>query len=283
MQSIRTILPVSTEPGSEPFDHIKHMEDVAEQSNKKPGTENEVDGYNCEHCKNRGYFHTVIMINGIPHNGYRDCKCKKTRDSIRRMNRSGLKDTIKDYTLQKFEATEDWQRTIKAAAEEYARDLDGWFFIGGQSGSGKTHICTAICREALLRGHEVRYMLWRDDVVKLKNALVAKKPEENAQYTVMIDRLKNAEILYIDDLFKTGKGPGGEGQRPTGGDVNVAFEILNHRYNSKLPTIISSECTISDLMGIDEAVAGRIVEVAKTFSLKSDRSRNYRLKKAVEI
>lgn len=259
------------------------MEDVAEQSNKKPGTENEVDGYNCEHCKNRGYFHTVIMINGIPHNGYRDCKCKKTRDSIRRMNRSGLKDTIKDYTLQKFEATEDWQRTIKAAAEEYARDLDGWFFIGGQSGSGKTHICTAICREALLRGHEVRYMLWRDDVVKLKNALVAKKPEENAQYTVMIDRLKNAEILYIDDLFKTGKGPGGEGQRPTGGDVNVAFEILNHRYNSKLPTIISSECTISDLMGIDEAVAGRIVEVAKTFSLKSDRSRNYRLKKAVEI
>lgn len=278
MHPIRAILPVSTEPGSEPFDHRKHMEAVAERSNKEPGTEHEVDGYNCEHCKNRGYFHTVVDVNGVPYSKIIDCKCKKTRDSIRRMNRSGLKDIIKDYTLQKFEATEDWQKTIKAAAEEYARDLDGWFFIGGQSGSGKTHICTAICREALLRGQEVRYMLWRDEIVKIK-ALV----NDAEEYADAIGPYKFANILYIDDLFKTGKGPGGEEQRPTVGDVNVAFEILNHRYNSKLPTIISSECTISDLMKIDEAVAGRVVEVAKTFSLKPDRARNYRLKKAVEI
>ena len=283
MQPIQAIIPGNTGHGSEPYDLKKTMERIAEISNNAPGNENLEDGYNCDLCKNRGYFHTVYERNGAYYSGTRECKCIKTRATIRQMKRSGLKDIITDYTFQKFEATEEWQIKIKAAAVEYAKAPAGWFYIGGQSGSGKTHICTAICREILYRGQGVRYMLWRDDVVKLKNALVAKKPEENAQYTVMIDRLKNAEVLYIDDLFKTGKGPGGEGQRPTGGDVNVAFEILNHRYNSKLPTIISSECTISDLMGIDEAVAGRIVEVAKTFSLKSDRSRNYRLKKAVEI
>ena len=59
---------------------------------------------------------------------------------------------------------------------------------------------------------------------------------------------------------------------------------MNFRYNAKLPTILSSECTISALLEIDEAVAGRIVEAAAhTFSLKPDRSRNYRLRKAVEL
>lgn len=278
MQPIQAIIPGNTEHGSEPYDPKKTMERIAEISNNAPGDENLKDGYNCELCKNRGYFHTVNERNGAYYNSTRDCKCMKTRATIRRMKRSGMKDIITDYTFQKFEATEEWQTKIKAAAVEYAKAPAGWFYIGGQSGSGKTHICTAICREILHRGREVRYMLWREEIVKIK--AVANKADE---YEAAIGPYKSAEVLYIDDLFKTGKGPGGEEQRPTVGDVNVAFEILNHRYNAKLPTIISSECTISDLMGIDEAVAGRIVEVAKTFSLKSDRSRNYRLKKAVEI
>ena len=278
MQPIQAIIPGNMAHGSEPYDPKKTMERIAEISNNAPGNENLEDGYNCDLCKNRGYFHTVNERNGAYYSGTRDCKCMKTRATIRRMKRSGLKDIITDYTFQKFEATEEWQTKIKAAAVEYAKAPAGWFYIGGQSGSGKTHICTAICREILHRGREVRYMLWREEIVKIK--AVANKANE---YEAAIGPYKSAEVLYIDDLFKTGKGPGGEEQRPTVGDVNVAFEILNHRYNAKLPTIISSECTISDLMKIDEAVAGRIVEVGKTFSLKSDRSRNYRLKKAVEI
>ena len=278
MQPIQAIIPGNTAHGSEPYDPKKTMERIAEISNNAPGNENLEDGYNCDLCKNRGYFHTVYERNGAYYSGTRDCKCIKTRATIRRMKRSGLKDIITDYTFQKFEATEEWQIKIKAAAVEYAKAPAGWFYIGGQSGSGKTHICTAICREILYRGQEVRYMLWREEIVKIK--AVANKADE---YDAAIGPYKSAEVLYIDDLFKTGKGPGGEEQRPTVGDVNVAFEILNHRYNAKLPTIISSECTISDLMKIDEAVAGRIVEVGKTFSLKPDRSRNYRLKKAVEI
>ena len=42
--------------------------------------------------------------------------------------------------------------------------------------------------------------------------------------------------------------------------------------------------TEDDLLDIDEAVGGRIFERAKTaFSLKPDRSRNYRLKGVVEL
>ena len=89
----------------------------------------------------------------------------------------------------------------------------------------------------------------------------------------------DAELLYIDDLFKTGRSFDSRSPRPTTADVNVAFEILNYRYTAKLPTIVSSECVLDDLIQIDESLAGRIAERAKNlFELGPDRGKNYRLR-----
>ena len=188
----------------------------------------------------------------------RPCQCQKVRQSIRQMRRSGLQHIIQDYTFARFQATEPWQQKLKAAAQAYAQSLEGWFFFGGQSGSGKTHLCTAICRQALHQGRQVRYMLWRDDVSRIK--AVANQGEE---YNAAIAPYKHAELLYIDDLFKTGRSFDSRSPRPTTADVNVAFEILNYRYTAKLPTIVSSECVLDDLIQIDESLAGRIAERAK--------------------
>lgn len=238
------------------------------------------DGYDCKRCKNKGYW-AVLKEHAMDVYSHAvvECKCQEVRRSIRRMKQSGLKNIIKDYTLDKFEATEPWQKTIKEAAVAYAKAPAGWFFIGGQSGAGKTHICTGICREFLLGGKAVSYMLWRDDVVKLKSVA-----NDHEQYGKLIDRFKKAEVLYVDDLFKTGKGPDGTKQQPTGADVNVAFELFNYRYNNpELLTIISSECTADDLLLIDEAVGGRIFERAQVFNLAPDPKRNYRLRKVVTV
>lgn len=253
----------------------------ADDFNSSSGTLNEEDGYNCQKCHNKGWIMRPVQLeSGHWSTASRHCKCMKIRLTIKRMQKSGLKNIIKDYTFDKFHADDDWQMTIKHAAVDYAKNPDGWFFIGGQSGSGKTHICTAICREFLLAGREVKYMLWRDDVSRIKN--VANDAE---QREALMDQFKKVEILYIDDLFKTGRGNDGLKQRPTVADVNAAFEILNFRYNNpKLLTIISSECTINDIIDIDEATGGRIFEKAKSaFSLKPDKSRNYRLKGVVEL
>ncbi len=252
----------------------------ADSYNSNPGNLDEADGHNCKTCLNKGW----IMRAGRDDRGNwttfsGECKCMAIRRTIRRMQRSGLKNIIRDYTFDKFLATEDWQKAIKGAAMEYAKNPEGWFFIGGQSGAGKSHICTAICREFLLGGREVKYMLWRDDIVQLKGAVT-----DAEQYGSLMDQYKRIDILYIDDLFKTGKGPDGAKQHPTAADVNAAFEILNYRYNDpKKLTIISSECTIDDLLEIDEAVGGRIFERAKVISLRPDKSRNYRLRGAIEL
>lgn len=248
--------------------------------NNTVGDRDKVDGYNCPTCKNKGYIAKLVENpNGSYSHCIADCKCVEVRNSIMRMKRSGLKDIIRDYTFDKFSDAEPWQKTIKTAAMDFAKNPDGWFFLGGQSGAGKTHLCTAICREFLLSGRSVQYMLWRDDVVPIKANV-----NDGEQYGKLIDRFKKAEVLYIDDLFKTGKAPDGSTMKITGADVNVAFEIINYRYNNPaLVTIISSELSEDELLDVDEATGGRIYERAKAISIAKDRKKNYRIRKAVTL
>ena len=249
--------------------------------NNTVGDRDKVDGYDCPTCKNKGYIAKLVDNgDGSYSHCIADCKCVEVRNSIMRMKRSGLKDIIKDYTFAKFEDSEPWQKTMKNAAIEFVKNPDGWLFFGGQSGCGKTHLCTATCREFLLAGRSVQYMLWRDDVVPLKANV-----NDAEQYGKLIDRFKKADVLYIDDLFKTGKGPDGSALKITGADVNVAFEIINYRYNNPaLVTIISSELSEDDLLEIDEATGGRIYERSKVaFSIAKDRKKNYRIRKAVTL
>jgi DNA replication protein DnaC len=193
---------------------------------------------------------------------------------------SGLENVLKDYRFDNYVAKEPWQQGVIDKAKKFVNDEGNhWFFMGGQSGCGKTHLCTAVCREFLLKGKSVQYMLWRDDVTKLKSAVT-----DSEEYGKLIDRYKNADVLYIDDLFKTGKVDSGF-QKPTAADINVAFEILNYRYNNPaLITIISSELTEDELLDIDEATGGRIYERAKkAFSIGQDRKKNYRIKGVVTL
>lgn len=253
----------------------------AETANSENGKLNQKDGYDCQICRNKGYIIRAVEENGFWRIVAQECQCMKTRRTIRRIKESGLGNLIIKCTFDKFEALEDWKKTMKNAAASHAKSPQGWFFIGGQSGCGKTHICTAICRELILQGLDVVYMLWRDDVTRLK-AMVT----DVDKYDNNIQIFKRAEVLYLDDLFKVGNGMGNKNkQKPTMADINIAFELLNYRSINNLQTIISSEFTIAELLEIDQALAGRIVENANPMPIviRPDIKKNYRLKKVGEI
>ena len=135
MMPVHMILPQAiTALGSnpdEPFDLVAFAHRKADRYNRLAGNLNEDDGYDCPICLNKGQVQYVVDENGVPQTWTRPCKCAKTRATIRRMRRSGLKDIIRDYTFEKFQSPEPWQQTIKTSAEAYAKTLQGWFFIGG--------------------------------------------------------------------------------------------------------------------------------------------------------
>ena len=277
MEQLRNILGINTAPA---FDHVAWEKQTAENYNASIGHLNEQDGYNCSICKNKGDIMMVEVVDNWPRPRVRECTCMAMRYTIARMKRSGLQNIITDCTFDKYEELDPWHTSVKNRAKEYAGNPSGWFFMGGQSGAGKSHLCTAICRTFLLRGERVQYMMWIDDAAKLKGIV-----NEGDEYVREVDRFKKSPILYIDDLFKVQNDNGQNRGKPTSADVRLAFEIINYRVVSKLPTIISSEFTLAELVDIDQAVAGRIAEMAESnaISITQDIKKNYRLRKVVTV
>ena len=229
----------------------------------------ESSDYNCDLCGNKGFIFRPVDGEPVAF----PCKCKGPRDSIKRMKRSGLESTIRNCTFASFQVAEPWQRHMADVARDYVREPQGWFYIGGQVGCGKSHLCTAMVRELLLAGMEARYFPWRDGVARLKGQL------NTEEYDQAMRDLKSVKVLYVDDLFKGGSADG----RPSQADVNIAFELLNHRYLDRgLITILSSELTVEDLMRLDEAVGSRVYERSKGHYLAIDRdpAKNWRMKGA---
>ena len=219
-----------------------------------------LDNVDCPICHNTG----KLLRKGD--NGElfsRDCECMAKRVSLRRIERSGMSDMLNRYTFQTYETPDAARVRVKIAAEKFCKVDDGWWYIAGQSGSGKSHICTAICSELIDRGKNVYYMRWRDESRELK-ALINDEAIEPK-----LRKLKEVEVLYIDDFLKGGANEA---------DIRLAFEIINARYNnSKLRTLISSEIGIEELLQIDEALGGRIYERSKGYRLSAP-AENYRLR-----
>lgn len=279
MEDIKHVLGRQDLPPGKKMTAYERVQFQCDSYNNSVGNLNEKDGYNCDICKNKSYVAEVRQgANGLFYDTLRPCKCYKTRESIRRMKRSGLKDIISDCTFDKYKATEGWQKILKQKAIEFVQDEHKqMFFIGGQSGAGKTHICTAICRELIYKGYDVHYMLWREDVPKIKAIA-----NDAVAYEEAVRKLKTIKVLYIDDLFKMGR-VAGQTVSPTVADINFAFEVINHRYNNKeLITIISSELMLQDIIEIDEAIGGRISErslpAGYCMNINKDSTKNYRTK-----
>lgn len=156
---------------------------------------------------------------------------------------------------------------------------NGRIFITGNS--GKSHISTAICRELIKQGKRLKYMLWRDDLTYLKST--AGDSTEHANRSARIKELKTVPVLYIDDLFKTGRTNDGQRAMPTAADIATTFEIVNARYlDRELLTLFSSELTTTQLLSVDEGLASRIIERLENgkyaLNIGQDIKKNYRLR-----
>ena len=244
--------------------------------NATPGNLNAEDGYDCKLCLNRGHIGYLSASGSCLYPRYPECKCMGIRRSILRMKASGLETSIRDYTFQRFEAREPWQQAMLDMAKRYLTEgvaQGAWRYMGGQPGCGKPHICTAVAGK-LLYEKPLLYVVWPQIVKKLKALAM-----EADAYAEELARLQGIEVLFLDDFFKPVKGDHGETLPPTAADLKIAFELINYRYINKLPTIISTEWHIAELVDMDEATGSRIAERSCGYCLDigRDRARNHRM------
>lgn len=231
--------------GEDPF---RAMAEAKVNTYNQSQGEDDGTGIQCEICNNRG---SVAFLNDDGFFTIRPCKCAGTRLTVQRLQKQGLFDIAKEKTLPSFRTDTDTQRALKSLAVRYVKEQEPrWMILCGQSGSGKTHLCTAaFVRITLDRGLDGRYLLWNSDGRRIKAA--AKEGDER-----LLNDFKGCALLYIDDLFKCKRD-----SEPSDADVRLAFEILDYRYNHKLMTIISTEMLLEDIRYLDEAIYRRIHEM----------------------
>ena len=221
---------------------------------KSPLAEYGLDNVDCPLCNNTGQ----ILYDKDGYQYSRDCECMSRRKALRNIERSGLGKILEKYQLENYKPDTPETTVLLKAAKEFLKADSYWLYICGRPGSGKTHLCTGICANLINMGRTVLYMLWRDDVVRLKVSLTS---HDDDYYQKRMNELKNVSVLYIDDFLKGSITPS---------DVQIAFELINYRYcNPNLQTLISSEVSMKKLVEIDEALARRIYERCGHFCLTS--------------
>lgn len=218
----------------------------------------------CETCKDKRVIfvvkHGSIMV--------RDCDCKAGHVAMQRMEASGLTEKLRMNTFESFIVSKPWQREMKEMARRFCEDTGKWFFAGGQVGSGKTHLCTAILGRLIDNGELARYMVWPDEVDTIKG--------DAEGYSQRLDELMKVPVLYVDDFLKS---PGGATHQPTPGELRAAFKLVNYRYNREdKVTIFSSEFFIDEITTIDNGLGSRIHERCRSYRLEvyRDGKRNMR-------
>ena len=220
--------------------------------------------YKCTKCRDMTFI--LVENEALP------CECRALRQAEDILNKSGIGREFRNKRFDNF----DFSRSM-ATMEGYKKAMDyenefldiennrcnSVMFLG-QVGSGKTHLSMAICNELMDRGISVVYMGYRDTLTSIKQNML-----DSVYYNNMMNRYKNARVLFVDDLFKG---------KITDSDINIMFELINHRYFNKLPVIVSTELSIENLVNIDEALGSRLIEMSRDFLVGiRNKKLNYRI------
>ena len=124
--------------------------------------------------------------------------------------------------------------TARKAAINFADDPDGWLTFSGETGVGKTHLAIAIAGKLMKNGHSVFFAFVPDLMDYLRDTF---NPESVITYDRLFDDVKNSELLILDDFGQ---------ERRSDWAVEKLYQIVVHRHNARLPTVITSMLGFTD-------------------------------------
>ena len=113
-------------------------------------------------------------------------------------------------------------------AQNFARKPEGWLVLHGPYGCGKTHLAAAVANAAVEQGVPTLFLTVPDLLDDLR-ATYERGASES--YQERMDKVRNVALLILDDLGAHAE---------TSWAQEKLFQILNHRYINRLPTVITT-------------------------------------------
>ena len=132
---------------------------------------------------------------------------------------------------QRFENFECPTAPLDRAHEiawQFAAQPEGWLVLVGQVGAGKTHLAAAIKNQRDQHGEPTLFMTVPDLLDYLRATYA---PSSDVTYDRGFDAVRNAPVLILDDYGAHSSTPWAE---------EKLFQLLNHRFNDRLPTVITT-------------------------------------------
>jgi len=129
---------------------------------------------------------------------------------------------------------------------EFAREPQGWLVLLGGYGSGKTHLAAAIANYRIALGYTVLFVVVPDLLDHLRATFA---PTSTTTFDEQLNATREAPLLILDDLGAHNSTPWAQ---------EKLFQILNYRYNDRLPTVITSNERLEDQ---DPRIVSRLVDV----------------------
>lgn len=213
----------------------------------------------CPKCHDSGY---VFKLDEKGNDVAVLCECQFQKKTSAYLKQSGFPvEEFSKMTLETFKTNTEEQKQMKLLAEKFITNHSHWLGYFGHSGAGKTHICIAVCQELVSRYHmRFKYAPYRTIIRELRANIF-----NESKYDDILHDLVEVDVLYIDDLLKLSQSQNGDTIQD---ELRVLYDIVNERYLNGKTTIFSSEYSLKEILGIDEALGSRIRQMIGEYGFK---------------
>ena len=224
----------------------------------------------CPICKGAGFVHPWLT-NGKPDfSRVIPCRCSQQKSEQERLTRLQRYSNLGSLTTLTFEniipqgmsdnpsAQESFHHAFQAA-RSFAAEPEGWLVLAGSSGCGKTHLAAAIANHCLQDNRPVFYITVPDLLDHLRSTF---SPDSEIPYDEFFEQIRSTPLLILDDLGVQSSTPWAKEKMD---------QLLNHRFNNQLPTVIVSIVPVDEL---EERIRTRLVNASfcQVFSLSEKTS-----------
>ncbi len=240
---------------------MEHIEDILNHS-QKPRPTNDAEPAPAEQeplcpiCGGTGYLRRDVPVGHPDFGKLVVCECRLVQQETRRQQElrsiSNL-DALARFTFANFipegcGLTVERQQNLRLAydaAQGFATRPTGWLVLMGHYGCGKTHLAAAIANQVVGRGELAIFVVVPDLLDHLRATY---SPHSTTTYDRRFEEIRNCPLLILDDLGAHSSTPWAQ---------EKLFQIFNHRYNARLPTVITSNHRLEE---IDMRIRSRIID-----------------------
>jgi len=155
--------------------------------------------------------------------------------------------TFESFSDRKGEVDPECSKRLRQIArrvQAYAENPANWLLLRGGHFVGKTHLAVAVANKVVRSGKAVLFVVVADLLDHLRATF---QPGSPVSYDQRFNEVRRAWLLVLDDMSTQSTTPWAQ---------EKLFQILNHRYWSGLPTVITISKT--DWERLDERLKSRL-------------------------